>query len=284
MNDKNRLGGPDDGSEGFVTRNGADRDHNTEKKSGSKRKLNIITAVIVAAAAVVMGIAIYNLVGIKSDYDRDAGAYESLRAYAEMPALDEQGMPLEQRKIDFDKLRSINQEIIAWITIPDTNIDYPVTRGEDNDFYIAHGFDGKENKAGAIFVDVNNAPDFSDRNTIIYGHNMKGGSMFQNLHEYEKAGFYEAHPFVFIYTPDGEEHIYRIFAAHKTAEDADTYTIGFPDDEALGEYVARMKGISDFPSDVEVGPDDDIITLSTCVSGEETNRYVLQAVKMEKSE
>jgi len=189
------------------------------------------------------------------------------------------GAPQEGRRtIDFDGLRALNPEIIAWITVDGTDIDYPVVKGADNDFYLTHSATGQGNKAGAIFLDHGNASDFSDQNTIIYGHNMKDGSMFAGLHKYEQQAFLDSHPYVRIYTPDGKEAVYSIFAAYPTPEDADTYTIGFGGSGAFMDYIAAARGRSHVSSGVEVGGGDNMITLSTCIQGRDTQRYVLQAV------
>jgi len=105
-------------------------------------------------------------------------------------------------KIDFNGLRAINGDIVAWIQIPGIGVDYPVVQGEDNEHYLHYTFDGKANKAGSIFLDYRNRADFADRKVILYGHNMKDGSMFSNLKKYQDAGFRKAHGKVFLYLPD----------------------------------------------------------------------------------
>ena len=88
------------------------------------------------------------------------------------------------QKIDFDGLRTINKDIVAWIEIPGIGVDYPVVQGEDNEHYLHYMFDGKENIAGSIFLDFRNKADFTDRKVILYGRNMQDGSMFSHLEKY----------------------------------------------------------------------------------------------------
>lgn len=88
--------------------------------------------------------------------------------------------------VDFEALKKINREIIAWIRIPDTGIDYPVVQGADNEYYLKHTFKKTEHVAGSIFLDKDNSPDFSNRKSILYGHNMKDGSIVQGLHKVRK--------------------------------------------------------------------------------------------------
>lgn len=96
--------------------------------------------------------------------------------------------------IDFDGLSVINDDIVGWIRSIDNVIDYAIVQGSDNEHYLTHMFDKSYNKAGAIFMDYSNDPDFSDENTIIYGHNMKDGSMFAYLLNYKDQTFYDQHP------------------------------------------------------------------------------------------
>lgn len=106
------------------------------------------------------------------------------------------------RKIDFDGLRAINEDIVAWIQIPGIGVDYPVVQGEDNEHYLHYTFDGKENIAGSIFLDYRNRADFTDRKVILYGHNMQDGSMFSQLEKYQDDDFRKAQGRVILYLPD----------------------------------------------------------------------------------
>ncbi len=105
-------------------------------------------------------------------------------------------------QIDFDGLRAINEDIVAWIQIPGIGADYPVVQGEDNEHYLHYTFEGKENMAGSIFLDYRNRADFMDSKVILYGHNMKDGSMFSKLEKYQEAGFRKEQGRVMLYLPD----------------------------------------------------------------------------------
>ena len=106
-------------------------------------------------------------------------------------------VPLPVPEPDYDVLRLENSEFYAWLYSEGTVINYPVTRGEDNRYYLNHLFNKKRNSMGTLFVDAGNAPDFADRNTIIYGHHMKNGSMFASLVGYKKQSYYDEHPDLF---------------------------------------------------------------------------------------
>lgn len=105
-------------------------------------------------------------------------------------------------QIDFDGLRAINEDIVAWIQIPGIGVDYPVVQGEDNEYYLHYTFERKANIAGSIFLDCRNRADFTDRKVILYGHNMQDGSMFSGLGKYQDDSFREEQGRVILYLPD----------------------------------------------------------------------------------
>ncbi len=133
------------------------------------------------------------------DYHEASAGYQRLQKFIiEKPNVEKEteGRPENQKEpeenlpeIDFDGLRAINGDIVAWIQIPGIGMDYPVVQGKDNEHYLHYTFDGKENKAGSIFLDYRNRADFTDDKMILYGHNMKDGSMFSNLKNFEDARF-----------------------------------------------------------------------------------------------
>lgn len=113
-------------------------------------------------------------------------------------------------QVDFNKLEEINPDVIAWIEIPGLEISYPVVQGRDNDYYLHHLITGENHKSGSIFMDFHNQEDLSDRNTIIYGHNMKDGSMFGTLDQYQSQALYRNYPYFYMYVP-GYIYEYQIF-------------------------------------------------------------------------
>lgn len=142
-------------------------------------------------------------------YHEASAGYQKLQKYIiEKPDVEkkQEEKPESKRKsgenlpeIDFDGLRAINKDIVAWIQIPGIGVDYPVVQGKDNDHYLHYTFDEKANKAGSIFLDYRNRKDFTDSKVILYGHNMKDGSMFSNLKKYQDTGFRKEQGRVLIY-------------------------------------------------------------------------------------
>ena len=129
--------------------------------------------------------------------------------------------------VDFAALQAINPDIVAWLRIPGV-LEYPVVRGEDNSYYLNHTVQKTYNIAGSIFLDYRNERDFSDSKNIIYGHNMKDGSMFQGLHKYENEQYLETHNKVYLYLPEGQTLTYSVIRCGYVNADSDTFWLGEP--------------------------------------------------------
>lgn len=181
--------------------------------------------------------------------------------------------------VDFQALKQKNSDIVAWIYSEDTPINYPVAQSTNNDYYLRRLVDGKYNQAGTIFMDYRNSNDFSDPNTIIYGHNMKDDSMFGTLTNYENQNYYDNHKEMFLYTENKNFKI-EIFAGYTTSSDGDIYT--YPKTSSSNKkLIDNAIKKSKFSSDVEISSEDKIITLSTCAYTFEDARYVLLGVLRE---
>lgn len=190
--------------------------------------------------------------------------------------------PAEEIPIDFEALRAVNPEIYAWIRIEGTNVDYPIVQSATDDtYYLNHTIEGKEGYPGSIYSESWNSQEFSDFNTILYGHNMKDGSMFQNLHNYEDISYMTEHPEVIIYTPD---HVYRyeIFAAVNYSDVHLSNAFDYSTAEgrqAFLDSVVSSRSMSDtVRTDVSVTPGDKVLTLSTCIGSQPDRRLLVEAV------
>lgn len=191
---------------------------------------------------------------------------------------EENNTPVPMTRIDLASLQGMNSDAVGWIEIPGTAISYPVVHTTDNSFYLTHTFRKESNKSGSIFIETANKADFSDLHTIIYGHNMKDGSMFAGLKNYQKEKYWSSNPYIYIDLADGS-HCYEIFSCH-TAEVTDiSYTIGYAADETYASFLNTLKASSLYDTGVSVGTGDSVITLSTCTSnGKE--RFVVHAKKL----
>ena len=184
--------------------------------------------------------------------------------------------------VDFEALWEINPDIYAWIEIVDTNISYPVLQHPtNNDYYLNHTPEHKSGFPGSIYTFNVNAKDFSDFNTLIYGHRMNDGTMFSNLHYYRDETYLKEHQTIKIYLPD-RELCYTIFAAVVYDDRLITSYFDFSDPESCQAYLDSIYNNRDLNSHVlsepQVTAEDRIITLSTCIKGQERNRYLVVAV------
>jgi len=176
--------------------------------------------------------------------------------------------------VNFDALYEINPSVVAWLLLPDTPINYPVVQGGDNVHYLHHLFDGTRSNVGTLFVDTYNPPGFVDRNTIIYGHDLQDGSMFATLGRYSSQDFFDAHPWVFLLTPQGN-YVIKLFAGYVTDVGGSSWRLWFADDSEFEAWIDERRSRSDFMSHVEVGPSDQVVTLSTCSLAFYNARYVV---------
>ena len=198
----------------------------------------------------------------------------------EEPSLDAYATQLSQ--LNMAGLQEKNPEVIGWIMVPGTHISHPILHTNNNNTYLTTAWDGTYSRAGSIFLETRNQADFNDYNTIIYGHNMRNGAMFADLHLYKDAAFRDENPYVYI-AYEGGIRKYEIFSGYEAAVVSDTYRLVFSDLEqqhaALISYVHR----SQWESPVIPSPEDPVLTLSTCTgSGYYDDRWVVQAVLVEE--
>ena len=185
--------------------------------------------------------------------------------------------------IDFSALRKVNPDIHAWITIPGTQIDYPILQKETGpqDYYLYHDVDGELSAGGSIYTENLNKKDFSDPNTVIYGRNVDG--RFAQLHDYQDRDYFDTYRTVNIYLEDRILQ-YTIFAAYNYDDRHLIKIYDFWDKDIYASYLETIfsqRAMDAYIDDsIEVTADDKIITLSTGVTGQDDRRYLVQAVQV----
>lgn len=190
--------------------------------------------------------------------------------------------------VDFDSLQEVNEDICAWISVPGTNINYPVLQSKENqetDYYLNTNLDGSQGYPGSIYIQKRNSRDFMDSVTVMYGHNMKNKSMFATLHNYADEKFFEENPYIYVYTPD-ENIAYKVFAA---VTYDDKLILDYYDDfhdlndlDVFIDDIESCKGI--FDRTVEINRSDKLLGLSTCMPNGIEGRYYVWGVKMTDEE
>lgn len=194
--------------------------------------------------------------------------------------------PEEEIPIDFEELWETNPDVYAWIVIPGTDINYPILQHPtDDSYYLNHNLDGSTGRPACIYTESLNNKDFTDNNTVIYGHNMRNGTMFAQLHKFEDKDFFDEHREIIIYLPDKVLH-YKIFAVHNYDDRHLLYSFDFSDKAVYKDYLESIFSIDDMNANIAtemtVTENDKIITLATCVYKKPSLRFHVQAVLVEK--
>lgn len=246
-----------------------------------KKKRNII---ILGILILVFVLSVGFIVGYVIKQKKAEDEYKEIKEKAKVTVQTEEKEPEEpyESPIDFEELWKTNEEIYAWIQIPGTDIDYPIAqRAEDDTYYLNHTIEGTEGLPGSIYTESVNSKEFTDFNTVIYGHNMKNGSMFAGLHKYEDKEFLEENPYVYIYLPD-KTLKYQIFAAVVFDDRHVMHSFDYNTPEGCQQFLDELKAVrtmeSSYDDSLGVGTDSNIITLATCIGGQPDNRWLVEAV------
>ena len=257
-----------------------------------KKPMQYLLVVIVGILIGVMAFSSYKLITDRVEHsqarDKDEGASQNYvisnpisptpRVYdkeqmEEGVTLDDEISPLNSM-YDLDQFFSDYPDAIAWIYCPNTPIDYGIVEAEDNDYYLHRFYDGSYSVGGSLFADCNNARDFSDPNTVVYGHHMNDGTKLAQISYYKEQYFYDAHPVMYLSTRTMNYRL-ELFSAYLTDADSETYTFRFDSDEAYAAWLQRIMRESDFKTDVTVTAADHVVTLSTCSYEYYDARYVV---------
>ncbi|MCL2867712.1 MAG: class B sortase [Clostridia bacterium] len=204
-------------------------------------------------------------------------------AERETPAVAAQPSPAPFRSPTVSQLIQNNRDTVGWLSIPGTSVQYPLMRGNDNAYYTNHTFKREKNASGAIFMDAWNARDLSDFNTVVYGHNMKDGSMFGNLGDYHHQSYFNAHSTIEIILED-RKLIYKTFAVYQTPDGS---SVDFRGQNCISqaeraEFIrAARKRSTGISSNITVARQDRLLTLVTCVGGSRLQYWVVHAVLTE---
>ncbi len=185
--------------------------------------------------------------------------------------------PKAEEQLSFDQLQAINSDVIGWIEIYGTDIDYPICQTTDNMRYVSYNAKGEYSLSGCPFLDCQNAPDFSDFNSIIYGHHMDVPAMFGELDRFGDSDYFSSHRYGTIFyggTLHGLE-IFTFFA--DDAYDSSVYSVGVSGQSNQQAYLDNLQAKSEQSRDIGVSTDDHIVLLSTCASSETNGRFIVAA-------
>ena len=261
-------------------------------EKSKKRVLKSLYILLVVLCLICIGVLLFLLM---KDQKAETAMEEQQQmledAFVEKTA--EQEAVAEEEKaelpIDFEGLMEVNPEIYAWIRVPDTKIDYPILQheGEDQSYYLTRDIHGKTTQAGSIYTEYYNNKHFQDPNTIIYGHNMKNGSMFHNVRYFAEQEYFDEHEELYIYMP-GKILKYQIINCYVYDDRHLLAAFDLSDETVHEEYledIMRPRSMyTMIRQEVELSTEDKLITLSTCVANQPNSRRLLQAVLVEEIE
>ncbi len=228
-----------------------------------KRMINNILLII---CIFIFCISTWKLYGYYRSYKKAKDTYSKI-------AKENVKISKNERKIDFKKLKSQNQDIAGWIYIRGTTIDYPIVQGKDNEEYLHQDFNKKKSSSGTIFLDNNCKKDFTSDNNIIYGHHMKNGTMFVQLLKFREKSFLKKHNEIMIFTPDRTIHLKVISAYAQKAQNKIPVT--FANDKQKKAYIKKIESMSEQTIKTSRINDSHIYTFVTCsYEGEDNRTYV----------
>ena len=268
-------------ADGIVRKQGGHPDGKSKAMSKKKKKqkraaFNFASGGVLIIAACVFIFSLYQLITMLIPYYSGGEEYDKIKNIA--ITADEEGKGFT---VDFDALLKQNEDTVAWIRFDEPAvINYPVVKSADNNEYLTKTFTANDNKLGAIFVDMRNSNDFSDKNTFIYGHHLNvGGEMFSELLKYENESFCKKHPNFYIYTPDGKVRTYKVFSAGVVKDTADNYKLDYATDADYEAYLKLCEESSNYKvEDVELTAQSQIVSLSTCTNVRDDERFLVQGV------
>ena len=222
---------------------------------------------------------LYNIYIWKKNVDKNNEIKEITKKHVKEEKKNEKE-EIKEYKIDFDALKKSNSDTVGYIKVNNTNIDYVVVQTKDNNYYLNHNFNKEKNRAGWIFLDYRNKLDSSDKNTIIYGHNMKDGSMFETLSNVLQKWWYEdSNNYIVTFTTEEKTFMYQVFSTYDIKNEDYYIKTKFNSDNDYEKFLKTIKSRSNHDYGIELTKDDTILTLSSCLGAGE-KRVVLHAKKV----
>lgn len=186
----------------------------------------------------------------------------------------------QQYRERFDQLLEINSDIVGWISIENTGINYPVVQSSDNDYYLNHNVEKQSSTRGSIFMDYRNKDVNEDIHTVIYGHHMKDGSMFGELSKYKDAAYYKEHNTITFEGLDGSTK-WQIFSVYIYSPEDQFFEYEFADEQQYSTYLDKIIKKSRYDTGVEVTSEDQLLTLVTCTYEVTDARFIIHAKRVQ---
>lgn len=273
-----------------------------EKTKAKRKRIHVIIYLLLSVLIVLSLIYIINFFSLKQEAKEQTKLLSTIGIYEKENAKEvaqnisedeEEKVESEseendetERMLQVKELQEQNTDIIGWLEIENTNINYPVLQGTDNSYYMTHNYKKENSKNGSIFLDANYNWNIPSNNLLIYGHNLGNGMMFQELLKYEKESFYQEHPIIRFTTAE-EDAEYEIISAfksrvyHKSEKNVFRYYffLNNESEEEYNQFVKNAKNVSLYPIDATANYGDQLITLSTCSYYVQDGRFAVVGKK-----
>lgn len=249
-------------------------------KSRKVLAMKVLLAVIMCFTAGAMGLKLLDYHKGAQDYGEAAEIVQGEPASVESRPEKADGYAEMLAELDLAALQENNGDVIGWIAIPDTEVFYPIMQTGDNSYYLNHTWKKESSSVGAIFLEYRNAADFSGFHSIVYGHQMRDGSMFGGLKEYVDEEYWRAHPTIYLVTDDGVEE-FDIFAALEVGVQDIVYRMDMEAQGTRRELIDFCLSHSVIDTGITPETDGHILTLSTCTGRGYATRWIVQGVRRE---
>lgn len=255
----------------------AETEMNNKKKHEGK---NILRRILILGFLCVFLFSLFKVAGIIREYLKIDELYDSTAAeYTSEEPQDEK----TKMEVDLKGLQEVNEDVIGWIYIPDTNVNFPVLQGKNNKQYLFQSYKKEYLTAGSIFLDYRCDSNFEDKNTVIYGHNMHNGSMFGSLKKYKDETYRDEHPYIYIMRADGVCNRYEIIAYFQADVEGPVYELPILQEggeKAFEKLSNTIKNENLYSKEADISESDKLITLSTCTQDSRDDVRVVIIAKL----
>ena len=245
----------------------------------AKNKKKLFNVVMRIIELIFLILLVYSSINIFKWYNNNKENKQIINEIAESVTINEDTNEEKKYKINFEELKQKNSDTVAWLKVENTNIEFPIVQANNNSYYLTHNFDKKYNVAGWIFADYKNKLDGTDRNIVVYGHNMRNNSMFGSLKDVITEEWYNNEENKYItFVTENDYQTYQVFSVYQIKTEDYYIKTEFKNNE-FTEFIDTITKRSKKDFGINVSKEDTILTLSTC-SNNNKYRVVLHSVRV----
>ena len=245
----------------------------------AKNKKKLFNVVMRIIELIFLILLVYSSINIFKWYNNNKENKQIINEIAESVTINEDTNEEKKYKINFEELKQKNSDTVAWLKVENTNIEFPIVQANNNSYYLTHNFDKKYNVAGWIFADYKNKLDGTDRNIVVYGHNMRNNSMFGSLKDVITEEWYNNEENKYItFVTENDYQTYQVFSVYQIKTEDYYIKTEFKSNE-FTEFIDTITKRSKKYFGINVSKEDTILTLSTC-SNNNKYRVVLHSVRV----